>query len=804
MKEAFKNLIYMARRYKLPTALNTVGLILAFATFYLLMTQIRYQRSYNHLESDCDRLYRLECNYAYPEWGYSDNICPPFAYALDSLKQYVESYSLVNSELSPNQLISKDRKDTILFDVTNGNNTVVSAIAGKPIDGSIQWTDSIQNGCIIPESFANDYFGTTQATGDSIIILYENENIQSIVRGVYKDFPENSDFKNCIYFNLGSTENHNLNFNFRCYLKLKEKPQDLHIINRQIKQAIINTIKHDTVLNREPDYLLTEKEIQNSNVRITPVKNCFFEASTYSESSRGDKDIYRFLILGAIIVIVVSTCSYSNCLMVQSPLRIKSINTKLILGATRTKMRQQLILESIITCFTACLIALSLCFMLSYLPANKLPLNGSIKLADQWVWAIVLLGISIALGIITGWYPSKFATSFQPAIALKTSFSLTKHGISLHYILVFIQLFISMIMIIYIGILYIQSRYIFNSDYGFDKDQIIFTKLPTSLSEDSIINLYQDLININEIESVSRSDNVPGLTDAQNMLRVDIHGKPILYRYINTDTNYLNVMGIKVHKNQGRNFQHNDSAVMIVNDNAINSIDQLQLGIKISTGFGDNKEDSATVIGICNNIRYGSMYMMQNQPFAFILNNDADLDVWNIRIAKEADRKQATEQVTNLIRKYFNSSYAEQTKSFNNALLDTYSYELLYFKQSYYVSFICILLILFGLLCLTLFEAEYRRKEIGIRKVVGATSREIIIMLSKNYVILIVISFVFAAPVAYLLGKYTIDIFADQVYISPWIFPFALLFDGAIILSTISLQNWRAARQNPVNSIKTE
>lgn len=792
----------MARRFKLPTALNILGLILAFVTFYLLMTQIRYQASYNRKVNDNNRIYRLECDYLYPEWGFSDYICRPFAEALDSLPQLVESYSLVNTEDALFTLL-KNNEDTVVFKATNGNNTVVSTIAGQPIDGSIEWTDDNQEGVIIPESFALFYFGTTQAAGDSIITLWDDGAYKYSVRGVYRDFPENSDFRNCIYLNLGNLEKNTLNFSMRCYVKFKEKPTDLAACSDLIKQAIINEIHYDTVINNEPDYPLIEKAVQDTRVRITPLNNNYFDYSTYTEGNRGNTGMYIFLILSSIIVIIVGTINYLNCTLVESPMRIKSVNTRLILGAARSMLREKLIIESVITTVTACIIALSLCALLSLVLTDEAPIMGSIALRKHWGLALEMLAVSFVLGFIAGWYPAKFATSFQPAIALKASFGLTPQGIRLRNTIVFFQLLVSMIMIIHIGYIYMQSRHIFNSEYGFDKDQILLYRPSTTLSENDVNSICQGLKEIPEIEGVARSNSLPGVTDAQYMLRVDINGEPIKYRFFYTSLNYLDVMGIKII--EGRNFQENDSAVMIVNRNARDSIGQLRLGMKISTGFGDNNADSATVIGVCENIRYGTFRMTQNQPLAFILDNGENLNLLNIRIAKEANRNQIMNQVTSLINDHTKSDPSGLI-TYDNELYDTYHYEMQFFWQNYAASFICIFLTLVGLFCLTMFETEYRRKEIGIRKVAGATTGEIVKMLSKHYAMFILISFIVAAPIAYMLGKQAIGYFDDSIPISRWLItlPLALLIGGGVTLGTVILQSWRAARQNPVNSIKTE
>ena len=223
MSEILNNIVSMARRFKTATALNLIGLVLAFVTFYMIMTQIIYQSTFNHAIHDYQRIYRLECSYLIPELGFSDHLCRPFAEALDSLPQ-VESYSLISNYT--NAFMFKKGDILMPFDVTNGNDQAISAISGEPISGSIEWTPEDKDGYIIPAGIAMSYFGTTQAAGDSIILVYAGEDYPVLVRGVYQDFPENSEFGNYIYMNYGGQDKSSLNFIYQCYIKFKAPLKD--------------------------------------------------------------------------------------------------------------------------------------------------------------------------------------------------------------------------------------------------------------------------------------------------------------------------------------------------------------------------------------------------------------------------------------------------------------------------------------------------------------------------------------------------------------------------------------------------
>ena len=166
----------MARRFKIATVLNMLGLIVAFSTFYMLMTQIIYQRTYNHEVKDHERIYLMVTNQAYQEWDYTEHVCRPFADALQHFPQVIESYSLVRNDDVFMLPFKKEDNSVADYQFNTGNNTVVSALGSECLDGNIEWTDNDSKGIIIHASVALDYFGTTQAAGKTMNYVAEGGN----------------------------------------------------------------------------------------------------------------------------------------------------------------------------------------------------------------------------------------------------------------------------------------------------------------------------------------------------------------------------------------------------------------------------------------------------------------------------------------------------------------------------------------------------------------------------------------------------------------------------------------------------
>ena len=802
MKEILKNAIYMARRFKTASTLNLIGLVVAFATCYLLLTQIIYQYTYNRGVDDYQRLYRMESNFTYKEWRFSEHMCRPFVEGLKGLPQ-VESYSLAwNSNFSPEIRTAFKGKHELEYTFAGCNNTAVSALTNRVVDGKIGWTDDDQDGIIIPASIAQEYFGTTQAAGKQMIT--DNDSIhpeQRTVRGVYEDFPKNCELSNSIYYNIGAFDLTELYPGYKCYVKFAQGDHDFEAIIKQLKQAAIDSlIANSRRMGKEanPDAI---EDIQSTDFKFIPLKDSYFEFSSFTQGEHGYRGMFIILELACLLIIIISTVNFLNFTLAESPMRVRSLNTRLVMGAKRSQLRVNMVAECVLTSLCACLIGLALCGLLAHVPAVRMVFENDFALSRHgWLIGFVLL-LSVMVGIVAGIYLAIFATSFPPALALKSSFGLTPQGLRLRTALVFLQLLASMFMVTYIGYLFLQNRYIFNSSYGYDKNQILVCPLPSddeyAASRDKIC---QTLTKNPDINGVSLSSGVIGSTDAHYMIKIKSQGHLASYNFMYVDNQYLSTLGIKVV--EGRDFLPGDTAAIIINEAAHQQMDWLKVGDKISTS-PDETPDSAVIVGVCAGIRYGTMFTGNDQPYGFILDRGYYVPEYqlNINVASTANQDTILQQVNDLLKRY---DIESTPVHFDKVLENIYQRELRFFNLIYLLSIICILITLIGMFCLTMFETEYRRKEISIRKVSGATTREIVMMLCRHYVPLILLSFVLAVPLAAYFGWLTLQYFSQRTDISWWIFPLALLLVGSITLATVALKSWRTARENPSISLKNE
>lgn len=412
---------------------------------------------------------------------------------------------------------------------------------------------------------------------------------------------------------------------------------------------------------------------------------------------------------------------------------------------------------------------------------------------------MALGGIAVCMGLLAGAYPSYYVTSFPPALVLKGSFGLSPKGKMLRTFLVCFQFFVSFMLIISVGIMYLQSRYIQQSDYGYDKEVVLVGTIPYEYLDrrEAIVS---ELSGISGIEGISISQFV--LSSADNYMS---WGRGSGERSINmtcfpVDYRYLSVMGIKI--TEGRNFKPGDGDVYIFNEAARKKypwmkVDELAV------------PEDYPIVGFCENIRFSSFRNNDAvEPMAFFIygkdyaNWDAN-NILNIRVAAGVDKVDMIHRLTEAAEKI--APGRDFRFRFMDEVIDqNYHQELRFTRQILLFSLIAIVLSMIGVFGLTLFESEYRRKEIGIRKILGSSTAEILYMFTKRYFVMLVVCFVLAAPFGWWIGHDWLESFSDKTPIRAWVFVASFLLVSFITVLTVTFQCWKNANENPVRSIKTE
>ena len=532
--------------------------------------------------------------------------------------------------------------------------------------------------------------------------------------------------------------------------------------------------------------------------RLTPLTETYF--SGVDPSDTGNRTVHIILIWACVVILLVAAINFLNFTLAESPMRVRGVNTRRVLGEQASTLRLSLIAETVVTALFAFILSLGVIYLLSQWPAIAELFSSDISLVNHLPlvgWTAV---IAVLIGITAGTYPAFFVTSFQPALALKGSFGLTPKGRQLRTALVALQVFISLILVIYIGILYLQSHFIYHSDYGFDKDELLYSQLPGELKgkKDAV---RAELMQMGGVEDVAYSNVVLGSQPKYMGWGRGDGDKAVSFTCFPVDWRYLRTMGIKII--EGRDFNEYDGDCYIINRAARERWSWVEMDKELTNG-------DLPVVGVCENMRYGSVHQDRAaDPVAFVILGERykswgdRLDILNVRLARNSNKVELRHQIEDKLREMGDGSDVG-VRFLDQQLENLYQEEFRFIHQVLLFSVICLVITLIGVFCLTLFETEYRRKEIGIRKVFGSTEEAILLLLSRHYAILLLLSFLLAAPIAWYLGHEWLQSFAERTSIHWWLFPVALAAVSFITLATVCIQGWRAATENPVNSIKTE
>jgi putative ABC transport system permease protein len=673
-----------------------------------------------------------------------------------------------------------------------GERDFLSVFKPTVIDGDVKGLN--QNGNIVlPRSEAIRIFGTTDAAGKTMKYKWDDKTIYNVC-AVIEDYPTNNLLHGVCFIGSNSNEDNYNNWNYDAYIRVDDAA-NLSMVQNILRQTAIELFK-------EKFNLTTKEEEEALQVVLTSVADAHF-SKVLDKAAPSRSSIY-LLICFSLLIIVIAAVNFMNFTLAETPMRIRSINTQKVLGATTTKLRSSLLAEAVLISLIAFVVAMAFVYLAHDLGLQEL-VQGSILLKDHlWLIGATLL-LSIVVGLLAGSYPSYYVTSFPPALVLKGSFGLSPKGRMLRTILICLQFIISFMLVIGVGIMYLQSYLIYHTDYGFDKDEVMVVQTaPDTRNKADAIDA--ELRKIPGIEGASLAMTVLGTGDSYMTWGRGEGDKHMNFTCIFVDWRFLDVMGIDIV--EGRNFKKGDGDMYIFNESAKKQYPWLATDQPITDG-------DYPVVGFCKDIKYATLRVDDSQqPIAFFVpspngrywSNGSWRNVLMVRVAKGMDKREAKQKVMEVVNKYEKGQPLDISglRYMDVELEKAYKQEGRFTKQILLFSLLAILISIIGVFGMTMFESEYRRKEIGIRKVFGSSTKEILMMFNRRYLFILLGCFVVAAPIGYLMGVHWLEGFAVRTAISPLLFLVSFLLIALITMLTVTYQSWKNANENPVNSIKNE
>lgn len=791
------------RLFKGAGILNLLGMTVAFAAIYIIMVQVNYDWNYNSKIKDLDRIFVVTHKDWFDEGKYSVNMSRPVMESLIEQSSMVESYAVLQGNIQTEIKIA-DGNDNRTFElntmqVTSGTYDVFGIEA---VAGTFQGIGE-ENVVALSERASRRL---NLKLGDAIQL--EGEKDKRTVSAIFKDMAMNSIFgeTDLLYSNIYEKESLD-NFgewSYRYFIKLNDKNN----VNAFSENAISFTknLVNEMISSNPGVEVPTQEEIDEyigrNAVKLFPLEGFQFELRITDNTIVYQCNIITTitLFIVSVLILVITLINYLNFFMAQIPAKLRSVNTRKILGSSRLSLVMGFMTES------AILVVVSLFFSYivikiigssTYAELISCPLNLGYNAAVAILTVFVALIMTVASSI----YPAMHVTSFSPALAIKGTMGTVSRGKSFRYILVGFQFFISILFVLCAFFIKMQYDYMMNYDMGFNKESLFTAYVPVNSNN-------HDLYTTELQKKTAIKEVAWGASSLVSVYRMgwgrEFNGKNISFISYPVSYNFLKFMGIDIV--EGRDFTQADEkcekGIFIFNEIAKEKFG-FNLESKVSGHIGETD-----IAGFCKNFKFKPLHYKE-EPFAFyVFGKNPWWPVSHLYIrsnpgATYSEVLQAVKEVVADVSPNFNTEEIN-LKFFDEELGTQYRKEQKLISLITLFTILAVIISLMGIIGLLMFETKFRRKEIGLRRVHGANIREILEMFNRKFFYILLISFLIAAPVGYIVMDYYYSTFAYRSPLHWWVFLLAFVMVAIITVGVVTLCSYKAASENPAETLKNE
>ena len=764
------------------SALNIGGLAVVLAVSLLLFWWVKDELTFDRFHADADRIYLVNAHFGKGEDEHTFTSTPgPVAVAAQQQIPEVESVVRMGDYFSGTFRANGKtftEKDNLVY----ADENFLKVFSGfEVLYGNVEEPFSDPNSVVITEKLARKFFGTDDAVGKAITNI-ENKEVYT-VSAILANAPDNSSIKNNMYINMdvlkskskdyGEPINENWdNYGFGTYVKLIPHVDPANVATKltSIQTSVLKT-------NNLPDFQLQPL----TEIHLHPV-----------EGNEGVKQQIGILAIVAVLLLSIGCINYVNLTTARASRRSKEVGIRKIVGAASLQLAMQLLIESLLMLILSLILSIILIQGLLPFYSNITGKSGHFSLTDPQAWQ-VLIGSLFFCFVLAGIYPAFLVAKFNPVVALRGRAS-QAGGAGLRKTLVVTQFTLATILIVGTLVIGSQLRFIRERDPGFNKKHVFSFNGRTFTPQ-----LKQALTGESSILGISTSSDSP-VNVMSGSASNDWDGKEksrtLIMAQMNVDKDFIPNFNIKLAAGQNFNGSRADSTHFILNETAIQ-----QTGIKDPIGKRFKFEGTeGTIIGVVKDF---SITSVREPIWPLIMYSKPEVN-YMIHVHTTGGMTSAALATTEKLWKKYSPDFP-----FEYTFLDA-DYNQLYTAEQQtgrlfnFFAGVAILISCLGLLGLVSFTAEQRTKEIGIRKVLGATVVNITTLLSKDFMKLVVISILIASPVAWFIMDHWLQGFAIKVAIQWWVFVLAAILAIFTALSTIGYQSVKAALANPVKSLKSE
>jgi len=801
-KIAFRNLL----RNKGFSAINIIGLAIGIATCLIIMLFVNNELSYDHYNEKADRMVAVYFQgNVQGEKMNEGSVMPPVAQTLKADFPEVEAATRLRDYGTPKLLYgTKSFKDDA-FAFVDSNFFEVFTL--PLIEGNAKTALMEPNTIVITRALAHKYFGNDDPMG-KVIRFKDGKNPACKVTGMIDKVPVNSNFHFEIFASMAglpeSKEPTWMSSNFHTYLVLT-KNYDYKKLEAKLPAVVQKYIGPQMLQAMGMTLAEFRKNGNDISFHLKPITGIHLDPDFPNNLSPAG-DIRNVYIFGAIAVfmLLIACINFMNLSTAGASKRSREVGIRKVLGSMKWELVRQFLLESIIISAIALLLAIGLIYFA--LPAFNLlaDQNLSLHFSNHPLLLPGLVLLVLFTGIMAGSYPAFYLSSFKPVSVLKGKFTSGKKSIGLRSGLVVFQFFISIILIIGTAVVFKQLSYMQHKDVGYNKDQVLIIPDTWMLGKNQEV-FYQQLLADSRVANVSSSGFLPaGPSDNNNFFISSEQNPGQLVKTLkyDVDENYLSTLGIKILS--GRNFWKEfktDSSAVMLNETAARVLGwgERAVGRTISHTNNNGEKISYHVIGVVKDFNFRSLHERISPLVISLTPNRSTL------IAKLKTKDIAG--LTALLSRRWTELGAEDPLAYSfldDRFNNTYKAEQKIGMILGIFAGLTIFVACLGLFGLAMFTASQRTREIGIRKVLGASVAQVTNMLSKEFSKLVLIACIIAFPLSYWVMNKWLQDFAYRTDISWWVFVIAGAVALFIAMITVSFQAIKAALENPVKSLRTE
>jgi putative ABC transport system permease protein len=788
-KIAFRNLA----KHKLFSFINVLGLSAGMTACFLIALYVHFELTYDAFNQKAGRIYRVAADVKTSSETLHYAISP-WAMALNMQKEFPQVDAFVR--------VQKDetlfRKGDLKFNEDNtvlADSTLFKVFDLKLLKGDPKTALVAPLSLVLTETAARKYFGDSDPMGQAL--LFGDDSEPALITGIMQDPPLNSQIKGDIFVSMSTYTAHqdkNIerewgSFGAIAFVLLKPGTDPAAMAR-----------KFPAFVQNHAGKMMAEQQMQ-IGLNLEPLRDIYLHSTRVVEESGSVDNVYIFSVV-ALFIMVCACINFVNLTTARSVERAREVGVRKAIGAAKAALARQFIAESVLMCMIA--------FMLSVaISAALLPLFNELagkQISKGIIYEMQFVGIEFAaawlIGLIAGIYPALVLSSFEPVKVLKGRFTTSIKGVMLRKGLVTVQFAISILMIIATIVVYTQLDFMRNHDLGFSKDQTLVVRAGAGRGRDAFEASIQDFAGV---KSAAASSAVPGGWNPQAYSKVENSsgemqaGNLDVYRI---DYDFIRQYGLKVVAGRAfsKEFGTDSTHSLMINEAAAKLLGYVSPQDAIGKKFSQ-WDRQGTIIGVVKDFHFKSL--QENiKPLTFRV-----IDFWNGNLLSVKVDGGKVKQTLSSIENQWKTMHPD--RPFSYYFLDEFydrqyradeRFEVLFLNFAALAIFISCL----GLLGLASYSTVQRTKEIGVRKVMGASAASIVGLLSKDFLQLVGLAFVIAAPLAWFVMDRWLEGFAYKTDIRLWIFIAAALLSALIALATISFQSTRAALMNPVKSLRSE